>query len=70
MHTCLGGRNFTIDETRFKAGVHRLAVTFIGPYTVGPVGSITYQFTIRRKLMHCLEIRRDARKSIVAIIIL
>ncbi len=66
MHTCLGGRNFTIDERRFKAGVHCLVVTFTGPYPVGPIGSTTCtdrdEFTINRKLMHCLLIGRDVRK--------
>ena len=54
IHTCVGGRNFTIDETRFIAGCHRLDITIIGPdvYGGGPKASIpkSYQFNIRRKL--------------------
>ena len=66
MHTCLGGRNFTIDETRFKAGLHRLDITIIESAIVGPRASLikSYQFNIRRKLILCMP-GRGARKALM-----
>ena len=53
MHTCLGGKNFTINEKRFKAGRHHLHITIIGPaVSVGPrtpPTSHTIQFSITRQ---------------------
>ena len=74
MHACLGGQNFTINETRFKAGRHRLDITIIGPAVSvgsrGPPESHLIQFDIRRqrKLILCQGPRDACKKSIVAII--
>ena len=48
-----GGRNFTIDQTRFMVGQHTLNVFFIpdveGPH-LGPQGSLQIGFVISRML--------------------
>ena len=74
MHACLGGQNFTINETRFKAGRHHLVITISGSaVSVGPRAppeSHRIQFDIRRKhkLILCQGSRDACKKNIVAII--